>query len=134
VQESVEKVTKTQRKEKAKNRPNTEQKEEIWNRRTQTEQPSRFKRCCNFFASRSVSLHLLHAFFFFVFALFKWIIIHLNSNEVFFLWYFPLLLYNSSELIHLNSTRQLSLNFKLRPFVSSRVTCFGKWTGQTYFF
>jgi hypothetical protein len=54
-------------------------------KQTNTDQPSRFQRRCSFFASvpRSVSLHLSqHAFFCFVFALFKWILIHLNSNMV----------------------------------------------------
>jgi len=83
VQESVEREWRRRKgKKRQETDANTKQKEKVWNRRTQTEQPSCFQRCCSFFVSRSVSLHFLHVFFFFMFALFKWIIIHLNSYGV----------------------------------------------------
>jgi len=86
VQEPVERVTKTQRKEKARNRRKYRTKGKRFE--TDKQRPSNhhaFQCCCNFFVSLHLqvcSLHLLHAFVFFVFALFKWILIHLNSNVV----------------------------------------------------
>ena len=88
---------------------NTEQKKNIWNRRT-PDQTSRFQRRCSFFASvpRSVffsSPRSMHVFCF-VFALFKWINSFEQCSPAFFELYPPF-------------------------FMSSRVTCLGKWPSRT---
>jgi hypothetical protein len=79
-----------------------------------SQQAFKHRRCP--FVPRSVlfTSRTMHSFCF-VFALFKWILIHLNSN-----------------VVSLHAFCLVSLR-RLRPFVfvSSRVACLGKWPGRT---